>query len=194
MTGGVTLPWRMQKLKVGAPSLSYDNINKALKCPKGKRWNYDALNKEWSMVDAEKPPTPSPPTVLASVVTDDKNGLGNTNNDGPAPCAFMAHRIETSDTFQGICLRYKITPLELRRANGGFTGDNLHLCPNPLKIPRPEPTATVVEGAQGLSQNELVGILLRRCSGMSRSEAKAYLMLSDWDLNEALTDAKEDGF
>jgi len=184
----------MQKLKVGAPTLSYDNIKKPLKCPKGKRWNYDALNKEWSLVDAEKQPTPSPPAVLASVVTEDTTGLGNIHIDGPAPSAFLTHHIEASDTFQGICLRYKITPLDLHRANSGFTGENLHLCPNPLKIPRPEPTATVVEGESGLSHNELVSILLRRCSGMARNEAKAYLMLSDWDLNEALKDAKEDGF
>lgn len=39
------------------------------------------------------------------------------------------------DTFDGICLRYGITPTQLRQANGGFSGTNLRLAPATLNIP-----------------------------------------------------------
>lgn len=184
-----------------APTLSYDSIYKTLKAPKGKRWNYDPGTKQWSLVAAEKPANPSPVAVNAVVVAEDEteNHKGATvttaaiiDKDPSSP--YLEHRIEPSDTFQGICLRYKITPLELRRANGSFTGENLCLVPSLLRIPRSEPTAMVVEGASGLTQSDVTGILLRECRGMVRSEARAYLMLSDWDLDEALENAREDGF
>jgi len=199
------LPWKIQKLNL-APSLSYDSIHKPLKAPKGKRWNFDSLNKEWSLVDAVVSSSASSSSSIlvdAVVITEDKikNKDGTTNvttktinHDPLSP--FVEHHIQyATDTFQGICLRYKITPLELRRANSGFTGENLHLVPNPLKIPRTDIMTTDAEAVPVSNHNQAVGILLKECRGMmSRSEAKAYLMLSDWDLTEALENAKEDGF
>jgi len=202
MPEGGTLPWKIQKLNV-APSLSYNSIYKPLKAPKGKRWNYDSLHKEWSLVAVDKPSSSTSIIVDAVIITEGENGGSGTNtttttkiinNDPLSP--FVEHYIKPSDTFQGICLRYKVKPLELRRANG-FTGTNLHLAPNPLKIPRTDimTTSAVAVAVPKLSQNEVVGVLLREFRGkLSRSEAKAYLMLSDWDLTAALENAHEDGF
>lgn len=48
---------------------------------------------------------------------------------------FYEHITLPSDTLQGICLRYGITPIKLRQANN-FSGNNLHLAPRKLKIPK----------------------------------------------------------
>eukprot|EP00536_Pseudo-nitzschia_multiseries_P011170 jgi/Psemu1/326349/estExt_fgenesh1_pg.C_3660009 len=183
MTEGGILPWKVQKLNL-VPTLSYDSIHKPLKPPKGRRWIYDPQTKEWSLEPAEEPTSTSPTAVAVNAVVVDTDVISPT----------YEHHITPSDTFQGICLRYKITPLKLRAANGGFTGDGLRLCPNPLRIPRPEPTATVIEGSPALTQDEVINVLLRECKGIARTEARAYLMLNDWDLNEALENAREDGF
>eukprot|EP00535_Pseudo-nitzschia_heimii_P000096 CAMPEP_0197183540 /NCGR_PEP_ID=MMETSP1423-20130617/7872_1 /TAXON_ID=476441 /ORGANISM="Pseudo-nitzschia heimii, Strain UNC1101" /LENGTH=201 /DNA_ID=CAMNT_0042634125 /DNA_START=101 /DNA_END=706 /DNA_ORIENTATION=+ len=201
MAEGGTLPWKIQKLNL-APSLSYDSIHKPLRAPKGKRWNFDHVHKEWSLVAAGEGMT----TASASSTSDfaagskivdsvdiiqDKDGtVGKIkeNMGMKPPSSFLDHFISPSDTFQGICLKYKISPLELRRANGGFSGENLNLVPNPLKIPSKDAVAAE------LTQDQVVDVLLKECRSMSRSEARAYLMLEDWDLNEALRNAHEDGF
>lgn len=165
----------MQKSNV-APTLSYNSVYKPLKAPKGKRWDFDPVNKEWSLVTDE--PKKAAVAVNARIVVGDET--------------ILEHHKAPTDTFQGLCVKYNVTPSELRRANGTLTGDSLSLGVNPLKIQ--VPTATVVEGAKGLSQTEVVGVLLRECPKMSRSEARAYLMLNDWDLNLAIENAREDGF
>ena len=198
MAEGGTLPWKIQKLNL-APSLSYDSIHKPLRAPKGKRWNFDRVHKEWSLVAVEKQKSSADAIIVDSVVVlEEKDGnIGaNSKSKTAEPLSpFFDHYVSPSDTFQGICLRYKIKPLELRRANGGFTGENLHLVPNPLKIPRKDATAVEVQGdLKPLTQSQVVDILLKECRFMSRSEARAYLMLEDWDLKEALRNAHEDGF
>jgi hypothetical protein len=202
MPEGGILPWKIQKLNV-APSLSYDSIHKPLKAPKGKRWNYDSTENEWSLVSET---TASDESVVVDAIVireDDNDKTSNTNanttmtlDDTSSSSPFVEHKIESSDTFQGICLKYKITPLELRRANGGFSGQNLQLVPNTLKIPRSNYNimTTSAEATPINTEKDAVSILRRKCHGMSASEAKAYLMLSDWNLTEAIENAKEDGF
>jgi len=202
MPEGGVLPWKIQKLNL-APSLSYDSIQKPLLAPKGKRWNYDCTNKEWSLVNHSSAFV----VVDAVVVADDNNDKAGNSNVITAEefsSHFVEHHIRSSDTFQGICLKYKITPLELRRANG-FSGQNLELAPNPLKIPHSNYImATSAEAIPidknnnkiqvSLTKNEVIKIIRKECRNISLSEAKAYLMLNDWDLSEALENAKEDGF
>lgn len=174
-------PWKIQKLNL-APSLSYDSIRRPLKAPKGKRWKYDPKCKEWSLVTAER----EKPSIIvdASAAVEDANGTLVT-----------PHHITPSDTFQGICLKYKIKPNELRRANN-FTGENLNLVPNPLMIPCKNvmDSGAIAEQVEPLTQSEVVELLLKECRSMSRSEARAYLMLSDWEFTEALEDARAEGF
>ena len=69
-------------------------------------------------------------------------GLGQTST-------FMEHQVQPTDTFQGICLRYKITPTELRQANW-FGGSNLSLAPNPLCIPQSGSNLTTIVQAEVL--------------------------------------------
>ena len=54
---------------------------------------------------------------------------------------YLNHYIKPTDTFQGICIKYKVKALELRRANGGLlTGLNIYLVPTypVLRIPKNE--------------------------------------------------------
>mmetsp|Transcript_19198 Transcript_19198/g.39494 ORF Transcript_19198/g.39494 Transcript_19198/m.39494 type:complete len:182 (+) Transcript_19198:105-650(+) len=177
---GGLFAWKVQKLNL-APTLSYDKIQRPLKAPKGKTWIFDPVHKEWSLVNKEKE---NFKLVDASNAVEDANGN-----------LLTPHHISPSDTFQGICLRYKIKPLELRRANGGFTGTNLNLVPNPLMIPLKNVVdSKAIAEVKPLSQTEVVGLLLKECRGMARSEARAYLMLTDWDLAQAIENSREDGF
>jgi hypothetical protein len=47
---------------------------------------------------------------------------------------YVVHTVLPSDTFSGICLRYKVKPVTLRRVNQ-FSGTNLALAPSKLLIP-----------------------------------------------------------
>jgi len=47
----------------------------------------------------------------------------------------VKHVVLPSDTFEGLCLRYEVTPTQLRRANGILCGKSLSLAPPVLKIP-----------------------------------------------------------
>ena len=58
------------------------------------------------------------------------------DEDNPASTTTLyQHVVLPHDTFAGICVRYKLSPLALRRANGGFSGSNLSLAPAVLHIP-----------------------------------------------------------
>lgn len=201
MAKGAQFPLKIQKTKA-APTLSYANIDKTLQAPNGKRWNLDPVEKEWSLVNKESSAcciVDVDAVVITEPVSMDEIGTCEATereiNDDPL-ALYVEHYIAPSDTFEGICLRYNIKPLELRRANG-FTNENLTLVPNPLKIPRRDDIAEgviLIDGAGPMTQNEVTMVLLKKCRGMKRAEARAYLMLNDWNLAEALENAREDGF
>lgn len=110
---------------------------------------------------------------------------------------YLEHWIQDDvDTFAGICLRYKLTASELRRANFGFSGTNLSLAPNPLRIPQ---TPHAIQAAAQLEQDanaphNVVRRLIKACPKLTRVEAKCYLELNDRNLQTAIENAKEDGF
>lgn len=205
MAEGGLLRWKVQKV-VTAPTLSYDNLQKELKAPKGQRWVYDSTTREWSLevvpmevVTADVVDNQDV-VVVDAVVVKESSSSSSTSNFSP----FLEHLVQPTDTFEGICLRYKVTPTELRQAND-FTGTNLFLAPNPLKIPRPIIVSTAVANnsnnnetkedvPRALTTDQVVSILLKNCPKLSKSEARAYLELSDWDIAEAVTKALEDGF
>lgn len=213
MPEGGTLPWKIQKLNL-APSLSYDSIHKLLVAPKGKSWNYDSIDKEWSLIEAIDRKSKAAAVVnvdalaiAEGVVAHFRTSTENSVNTN-AQSSFE-HYTQPSDIFQGICLKYKITPLGLRRANGGFTGYNLYLAPNPLIIPLSTNSILITSaeaipinvkdndnasGDEPLTRSEVVNIVRKECRNLSINEAKAYLMLNDWNLSEALENAKEHGF
>ena len=85
----------------------------------------------------------------------------------------------------------------------------MNLAPNPLKIPRDgivketslearyvnnNNTNNQQDVPLALTTGQVIRVLRQVCPKMSESEAKAYLELNDWDLGDALENAREDGF
>jgi hypothetical protein len=77
------------------------------------------------------------PPATSTTTTSTKDGDGAAVGRSRRVAVVVEHWIQPSDTFQGICLLYGVTSTQLRRANYGFSGTNLSLAPNPLRIPNP---------------------------------------------------------
>jgi LysM repeat protein len=210
MAEGAKFPWKMQKLH-HVPTVSYKNLRKPLRPPSGKRWAFDSCTKEWSLEDIPKTVVGCNTELVVDAVLVDENGHaiaeeGEEASSGASTwdkSPYFEHIVQQTDTFEGLCLRYKITPTELRQANG-FTGNNLFLAPNPLKIPNTNKimytnaearSLTTAEGLPlALTSDQVVRLLLKDCPELSSNEAKAYLELNDWELSNALQNARDDGF
>ena len=184
MSDGGIFAWKRQDIDAHrGPAGNFNGLQQSLpKPPKGTEWIQDPTTREWSLEKKEE-------ITVAKLVYPDEEEK-----------EFYEHYIQPSDTFAGICLRYKVTPTEIRRANFGLSGTNLNLFPNPLKIPNTG--ATVVEAAVqkkpqgGLTREQKMTRIMDACKngGLSRSEAKCYLELNDWSLQAAIEDAHKDGF
>ena len=184
MAEGGMFPWKRQVIdEHRGPAASYKGIAGPLPLPpKNMTWAHDPATREWRLVEQHATVTSVEATVL----------------DGDAPLDYAQHKIQPSDTFQGICLRYKITSTELRRANC-FSGTNLSLAPNPLRIPVTHthntiaiPTAIPVTSHDGPMCRESQIQTVIRAAGVQRTEAICFLELHDWDLNQAVADARSD--
>ncbi|KAL3934785.1 MAG: hypothetical protein SGBAC_009568 [Bacillariaceae sp.] len=182
MSEGGLFAWKRQEIDVHrGPAGEYVNVHKPLpNPPKGMYWALNEDTNEWGL---EKK---SDELIVVEVV----------DEDSEKRVAFIEHELQKTDTFAGICLRYKITPTELRQANGGFSGTNLYLAPEPLKIPntkgRLQPVTAVPVGEESPARK--MSRLMAAVRGMARSEAKCYLELNDWILENAIDNAREDGF
>jgi hypothetical protein len=115
----------------------------------------------------------------------------------------ISHAVLSTDTFQGICIRYSITPTELRKFNK-FSGSNLALAPSTLIIPhdhcgkKKQPQILTPEQKK-LQQVQTFLKAFRKKrdedTGMmvfETKEAVAYLEISDWNVDEAIQDARND--
>lgn len=115
----------------------------------------------------------------------------------------MYHQVQETDTFQGLCLKYKVTPVELRRANK-MMGTNLKLAPEKMVIPLNKENARLRDEQRGMTNEEMIAKLVcyvrNHCKsdsntqnqGLSYSEARAYLEMNDWDLKKAGEEAIAD--
>mmetsp|Transcript_68709 Transcript_68709/g.192666 ORF Transcript_68709/g.192666 Transcript_68709/m.192666 type:complete len:191 (+) Transcript_68709:95-667(+) len=189
MSEGGLFAWKRQHVDHGrGPAGSYHNLRRPLpEPPKDMHWIQDLDTHEWHL------------TKIVPALGDEKEAFGI--QDASTIPGMIEHKVLPTDTFQGICLKYKITPTELRRANGGFSGTNLYLVPNPLQIPinsqylqQKQMASTTTSGritpAQKIRQLQL-GFAP---SSLSTSEAKCYLELNDWDVDKAMENARDDGF
>ena len=125
MEGGI-YPWKIQKQDISrGPVADFSEVSRPLPDPpKGMVWQRDKETGDFSLVE--------------------ENGLRNvTNGDGPSSsnpedqentADYFEHLVLPTDTFQGICLKYKISPTKLRQVNR-FSGSSLILAPKRLKIP-----------------------------------------------------------
>jgi hypothetical protein len=137
--------------------------------------------------------SPSPSVLKNKFVLAESNGE-----------AYMNHVVLPTDTLQGLCLAYKISATRLRMENN-FSGNSLHMAPKRLRIPNAnaavvgtayekgyEKGATMVRTQDRTSREFKLYALVAEMPCMELVEAKAYLDLSNWDLDEAIRSARED--
>eukprot|EP00977_Amphora_coffeiformis_P017864 scaffold5999_cov149-Amphora_coffeaeformis.AAC.1 len=114
---------------------------------------------------------------------------------------YTEHVVLPTDTLAGICLLYKITRRELQRANR-FYGNDLRLAPGKLYVPITEKARRYVHlrtitrsgrNAQDVESHEFkMAAFLAQHRSLSMMEAKCYLDTNDWDLEQAIEEARHD--
>jgi hypothetical protein len=98
----------------------------------------------------------------------------------------LEHVVLPNDTIQGICLRYRISAVDLRRYNL-FSGNNFKF-KKTLRIPI-EPGAPVMVQ---LNTPEVLQQVFQNITGESAIESRVYLDEHKWDLEAALAGWKAD--
>ena len=187
---------------------TYKDINKSLPDPpKGQMWVQDESSREWRLVPVATATADDivavarPESAAAGDVADGKVctavPVSVVDASSTAEAGVRYHDVSPTDTFQGICLRYKVTPTELRRANR-MMGSNLKLAPNPERIIIPANERNqCLDGSKSSTNEEKIAALIQKAAGMtknrlSHSEARAYLDLADWDVDCAVENVRED--
>ena len=200
MAEGGVLPWKVQKINESrGPAASFQGLRNPLpKPPNGQAWYRNPETREWSLIQTVSPETTPRPVevvqgvpIAATAHAEAEVATATATVVLPhAKADFVEHVVLPTDTFQGICLRYKITPTELRRANH-FSGSNLLLAPSTLLIPLNHNAASIPPPQLETPEFKIAKVL-STVAGLSRSEAKAYLELNDWDADEAIANARND--
>mmetsp|Transcript_17917 Transcript_17917/g.25389 ORF Transcript_17917/g.25389 Transcript_17917/m.25389 type:complete len:229 (-) Transcript_17917:114-800(-) len=211
-------PWNRQKIRTPKNGVSaecnFSQLSKPLPPPPtGMMWYQDATNKEWtliSMVTAtaealnldnaaivdENPATAatSGGDIVAAVPVAVQSATPLQNKNTSTSRGVLYHEVTETDTFQGLCLRYKVTPVELRRANK-MMGTNLKLAPSKLVIPANDSNQKLKNVLEPTKEEKIVSLVkaVSRVAKLSYTEARAYLELADWDLGCAIGNVK-DGF
>lgn len=200
MSEGGYFPWKRQSI-IGTPG-DYSTLSSPLPpLPKGYSWVRNPETREWSVNCVVDDGTGEESKHF------DEGGLVldsslNVTGEGKLPdeCDYVQHQVQKSDTFQGICLKYGITPVSLRQVNK-FSGSNLSFAPELLIIPLSrklnDGTKTKADSTP-LAKEEKLNQFIRtfqkhRASNLvSRKEAQAYLDMNDGNLEMAIKDAKAD--
>jgi len=205
MTEGGLLHWKIQKIKYGnGPPADYSQVLSPLPDPpKGMIWNKDEATGEWSIIEKQK-------AVDKSRLDDNNNNNnddddddndddewelldseGNKSKTKKVEVSYVEHLVLPTDTFEGICLNYKISPIKLRQVNK-FSGSNLVLAPKKLKIPIDGKNIIEIKIQDQNSPTFKMHTLIHEFPKLSQSEAKAYLEIADWDVDAARKDIKDD--
>merc|ERR550539_1368190 len=184
MAEGGIYPWKRQSV-TGNPA-DYSCLNQPLpQLPKGQQWVREG--REWKIVDVDT-------ETIAVLDVNDSGSKGRV----PENCDFVQHFVKSTDTLQGICLKYGVTPVVLRQVNK-FSGSNLNLAPQTITIPlershivkgKNQPEALSKEGK--INQFILTFRTQKASALVSRKEATAYLDMNDGNLELAIKDAKDD--
>jgi LysM repeat protein len=130
-------------------------------------------------------------TNSSSTLDSQDNAIGPSGK-GILGVDYVEHVVLPTDTLQGICIAYKVSASHLRRANH-FTGA-LHSAPKKLLIPlSKQALRTGFIRVQDTDTKEYkLHYFQAEYPEINSTEAKAYLELADWDLQEALRSVKDD--
>lgn len=165
MEGG-TLPWKTQKIVNNSPDL--ESYCKPLPPPpSGFKWEQQP-DESWILLEVKETPETSPTVVRAL-----------------DPCV-IEHYVMPSDTIQGICLKYKVSAIDLRRVNL-FSGNNIKYFKT-LKIP-------IAAGVQFQIQEDDPEMKIRRFCDITNEgpvEARLYLEDHEWNVNKAVAQWETD--
>lgn len=114
------------------------------------------------------------PTVEVAIPIDRSNSRNIIMNIGNEAPSFdnngnRYHEIQTTDTFQGICLRYKVTPTELRRANKMVLMDSNLTLHTKLVIPSSTATSSFSSSS---SSSPMISKKKQHQHGVDQGEAE----------------------
>ena len=209
-TGGF-LQWKIQKLDVKPSVSNQDIINPLPNPPDGYEWTVEEKTRTWSIQRINSSNVSSddgafglgklvpvkPPHFDESAKKDDLPPTYEEFSSSSYP-KYLEHVILPGDTLQGLCIRYKISPVKLRQVNQ-FSGSNLSFAPAKLYIPVTEESLKngVIKLQDRTSKDFKLHSFMSelRSAGvfmLSRKEATYYLELSDWDIDSALKNAQDD--
>jgi hypothetical protein len=99
--------------------------------------------------------------------------------------AYINHVVLPTDTLQGLCLAYKCSATRLRMENN-FSGNSLQMAPKKLKIPTKATKGMMIRVQDRTSKEFKLYAFVAELPTMESVEAKAYLDLSSWDLEDAI--------
>ena len=99
--------------------------------------------------------------------------------------AYINHVVLPTDTLQGLCLAYKCSATRLRMENN-FSGNSLQMAPKKLKIPTKAAKGMMIRVQDRTSKEFKLYAFVAELPTMELVEAKAYLDLSSWDLEDAI--------
>lgn len=165
MEGG-QFPWKTQVIKPMSPDL--DSYGKPLPSPPfGSYWEKNA-DGSWHLMKLGKD-------------LEDADDFVVFKED-----SVIEHVVMPDETIQGLCLRYRISPTELRRYNL-FSGNNIQI-KKTLRIPikAGTPTITQVDSCEVMIQR------FKNETDESHLEARIYLEDSNWNYNLAFKKWQED--
>lgn len=183
MSEGGQFPWKRQVIdQHRGPVGRYDTMsfrNPLPPPPDGQVWQQNPETREWSLVVKDR---------SSKDVVESKEDVSSSGS-------FQEHILVPSDTFAGICLRYQITPTELRRANGLLLSTTTTAMSNNI-LGSTTRTSLWIPLTNRMTQQQrdtlLVSKLQRQCPFLSRQEALYYLTSCDNHLHQAYQQAKED--
>lgn len=103
----------------------------------------------------------------------------------------VQHLILESDTFEGICLRYKVKANRLRQLNC-FSGTNLRIVPQMLKIPIDPQHRSSIQFQDEESPEYATAFVAYNVPRLSLKGVKAYLNICDGNVEKAIQEARND--
>lgn len=227
MSEGGIYPWKLQRIELPRSGgragvvTSYANLKEPLPSPpKGQTLVQDVQTREWRVVPVTVEDDIPPAVARLSDVNDGDGAatamlttavaveaipvIVEATASGELEGGVRYHDVLPTDTFQGICLRYKVTPTELRRANKMISmasSTSLKLAPNKLLIPANDRNQELFLGgsipAKCPTREEKIAILIYKVSRITQdkltySEAVAYLELADGDVTLAIENVYTD--
>lgn len=164
MEGG-WLPWKLQKNQNNSPSL--DSYGKSLPPPPPGHYWYRKEDGSWQ---------------LLKMAHDNGNTLGVAAVDPRV----IEHVVMPGDTLQGICLKYRVSAVNIRRLNM-FSGNNIQF---KTVLLVPVDGGAVVE--QQLNTPEVMLQKFRNATGEGIQESRLYLDEHHWDLDKAVSAWRQD--